>query len=303
MKSSLVPPVSIVDTQVRNGMLIMVLAMLMMPALDAVAKTLAATIPTGQVAWARFFFQTLLLLPVMLIRRNAWRSAHMGMHALRGLLIATATLFFFSALKYMPIADTISVFFVSPLILSVLSVLFLNETIGWRRISAITVGFIGALIVIRPSYEIFGLIAILPVCSAIAFAVYLVLTRRLAQGEDPVAMQFYVGVFGCLVMSVALGFGTTTDTAVLDPVWPDMREWVLMVVLGIIATVGHLLVVHAFRRAPASVLAPFQYLEIISATLLGLIFFGDFPDTTTWIGISIIISSGAYVFYRERRVR
>jgi drug/metabolite transporter (DMT)-like permease len=120
-------------------------------------------------------------------------------------------------------------------------------------------------------------------------------------------MQFYAGVFGGIVMSVALAAGEVANISVLSFVWPDRWQWMLLAGLGVIATSGHLLVVHAFRRAPAGLLAPFQYVEIIGATFLGLVFFGDFPDATTWVGVAIIVSSGMYVFHREatlaRRVK
>ena len=141
--------------------------------------------------------------------------------------------------------------------------------------------------------------ALLPLGTALSFAVYLILTRKLSQHEYPERMQFYAGVFGGIVMTAALAVGSVTDVAVLSFVWPDRLQWVLLAGLGVIATTGHLLVVHAFRLAPASVLAPFQYVEIIGATILGLVFFGDFPDATTWLGVAIIVASGMYVFHRE----
>ena len=114
-------------------------------------------------------------------------------------------------------------------------------------------------------------------------------------------MQFTAGLFGALTMTAALWFGLETGTSILMPAWPTAREWLLLAGLGVIATSGHMLIVHAIRRVGASLVAPFQYLEIISATLLGLIFFGDFPDATTWLGVAIIVGSGLYVFFRERR--
>ncbi len=277
----------------------MLLAMLILPGIDAIAKWLSNGISSGQVAWSRFFFQTLLMLPLFLRTRGAIVTSALPLHALRGALIALATLLFFSALKYLPLADAIAIFFVEPLILTLLSALFLGESVGWRRLTAVAVGFAGSLIVIRPSFSVLGPPALLPLGTALSFAVYLILTRKLAQHEYPERMQFYAGVFGGIVMTAALAVGSVTDVAVLSFVWPDRLQWVLLAALGVIATGGHLLVVHAFRRAPAGVLAPFQYVEIIGATILGLVFFGDFPDATTWLGVVIIVASGMYVFHRE----
>jgi S-adenosylmethionine uptake transporter len=280
-------------------MTLMLLAMLILPGIDAIAKWLSNGISSGQIAWSRFFFQSLLMLPLFLRTRGAIVTPALPLHALRGALIALATLLFFSALKYLPLADAISIFFVEPLILTLLSALFLGEPVGWRRLTAVAVGFAGSLIVIRPSFSALGPPALLPLGTALSFAVYLILTRKLAQHEYPERMQFYAGVFGGIVMTAALAAGSVTDVAVLSFVWPDRLQWVLLAALGVIATGGHLLVVHAFRRAPAGVLAPFQYVEIIGATILGLVFFGDFPDATTWLGVVIIVASGMYVFHRE----
>jgi S-adenosylmethionine uptake transporter len=280
-------------------MLLMLLAMLILPGIDAIAKWLSGAISSGQIAWSRFFFQTLLMLPLYLRTRGPLQTSALGLHALRGTLIALATLLFFSALKYLPLAEAIAIFFVEPLILTLLGALFLGESVGWRRLTAVAVGFAGALIIIRPSFHTLGLPALLPLGTALSFAVYLILTRKLAQHEQPERMQFYAGVFGGLVMTLALLAGSATDIAVLSFVWPDGAQWWLLAGLGIIATTGHLLVVHAFRRASAGLLAPFQYVEIIGATFLGLIFFGDFPDALTWAGVAIIVGSGIFVFHRE----
>ncbi len=283
-------------------MLIMAFAMLLLPVMDAFAKTLTGSMPAGQIAWSRFAFQVLYLAPFMVVGGGFRLAGPVWLHAARGVLIAMATLFFFAALKYLPIADAISIFFVEPLILTLLAALFLGEKIGWRRLTAVAVGFCGALIVIQPSYAVFGWAAALPLAAACCFAVYLILTRHLARRERAAVMQFMAGIFGCLTLSLALLVGSLAAIPVLDPVWPSLQGWSLMAALGLVATIGHILVVEAFRRAGPATLAPFQYLEIISATLLGLLFFGDFPDAMTWLGIAIIVAAGLYVFHRERRL-
>ena len=282
-------------------MILMAGAMLLLPVMDAIAKTLSDSVPAGQVAWSRFFFQVIYLAPFVLAGGRFRPVGHLGLHVLRGALIAVATLLFFASLKVLPLADAISIFFVEPLILTVLAAVFLGESVGWRRLTAVAVGFCGALIVIRPSFQAFGWTALLPLGAACCFAVYLVLTRRLAREEKATTMQFMAGISGGLTLSLALLFGGLAEIPVIDPVWPSLWAWSLMAGLGLIATIGHIVVVHAFRRASPATLAPFQYLEIISATLLGLLLFGDFPDLGTWLGIAIIVGSGLYVFHRERR--
>lgn len=291
-----------VRSDIETGMLLMAAAMLVVPGIDAIAKLLTETLAPGQVAWARFLFQSLLLGPILL-HTGGWRDRrHLGLHAIRGALLASATLFFFSALQRMPLADTISIFFVEPLILTLISALFLGEPIGWRRVTAIVVGFAGALLIIGPSWDVFGGHAVLPLGAAICFASYLALTRHVAREADATTMQFWAGLSGLAIMSIALTAGGVQGWAVLAPSWPDPVEWLLLAGVGVIATGAHQLVVMACRYTPAGILAPFQYVEIISATVLGLLIFGDFPTVSTWIGLAIIIGSGLYVFHRERRL-
>jgi S-adenosylmethionine uptake transporter len=286
----------------QEGILLMVIGMLILPGIDAIAKGLSGSISSGQVTWSRFFFQTLILLPFVLRAGGLGVGRRLWVHAARGFLIALATLLFFTSLGKLPLADAISIFFVEPFILTLLSALLLGESIGWRRMLAVFVGFCGALIIIRPSYAVFGVTALLPLGAALSFAFYVVLTRWLVREGSAVTMQFYAGVFGCLTMTAALWVGLETRLAILTPIWPGYQEWLLLAVLGVIATAGHMLVVQAIRRVGASMVAPFQYLEIVSATILGLTFFGDFPDATTWLGVAVIIGSGLFVFFRERRL-
>jgi len=283
-------------------MAMMITAMLMLPGLDAIAKWLSGSVSSGQVTWSRFFFQIIFMTPLLLRTRGPWFSPVLLLHGARGFLIAAATLLFFSGLKYLPIADAISIFFIEPLLVTLLSAVFLGESIGWRRISAISIGFIGALIIIRPTFSEVGWPVMFPVGTAFCFSFYILLTRKLVKTEDPIRLQFFAGIFGFLVMTAALYFGTSNNVEILTAIWPTKFEWMLLFGLGLIATIGHLLVVHAFRRAPVGVLAPFQYVEIIGATLLGLLIFDDFPDAVTWLGISIIVGSGIYVFHRESRL-
>lgn len=278
-------------------MALMFLAMLVVPGMDAIAKWLSASISAGQVVWCRFVFQTLLLLPFFLMVRGRMAPGDLPIHAARGALMVFGTIVFFTALKHLPIADAIAIFFVEPLILTLLGVLFLGEKVGWRRLSAVVVG--GALIVIRPNFEVFGWAAMLPLGSATTFAVYLIITRTLSQREHPVRMQFYSGVFGGVIVTLLIVLGISFEWPVLTPVIPSTFEWGLLFGLALISTVAHLLVVYAFQCGPAGLLAPFQYIEIIGATLLGLFIFGDFPDALTWVGVSIIVASGLYVFHRE----
>ncbi|MHA1523678.1 MAG: DMT family transporter [Alphaproteobacteria bacterium] len=292
----------VAQRNLRNGVLLMVVGVLLLPGIDAIAKGLAGSISAGQVAWARFFFQSLLLLPFVIAARG-WRVKRLlWVHGVRGVMIAAATLMFFASLAELPLADAVAIFFVEPLVLTLLCAVFLGERVGWRRLLAVVVGFGGALIIIRPSFTAFGTTALLPLGAALAFAIYLVLTRFLIRENSAVTLQFYAGIFGCITLSGALWLGVEADFAVLTPVWPTQQEWMWLALLAVIATTGHLFIVVAVRRVGASIVAPFQYLEIISATLLGLVLFGDFPDPATWVGVAVIIGSGLYVYVRERKI-
>ncbi|MGI9451155.1 MAG: DMT family transporter [Geminicoccaceae bacterium] len=291
-----------VRSSTETGMLMMAAGVIIIPGIDAIAKHLSSTLAPGQIAGSRFLFQLIFLLPIILFLGRRLTSRHLLLNALRGALIATATLSFFWALKYLPLADTIAIFFVEPLILTLISAVFLGEQVGWRRLSAIVFGFIGALLIIRPTFQTIGLPAFLPLGAACCFAIYLALTRRVVQADDVLTMQLWAGVFGCVTLGTALVFGELGSVDVIDPTWPSLYEWLMLAMLGVIGTSGHLLIVGAFGRASPSILAPFQYLEILGATLLGVVIFGEFPGPVTWLGISIIVASGLYVFHRERRL-
>ena len=285
-----------------RAMAMMIAAMLMLPGIDAIAKWLSGAVSSGQVTWSRFFFQVIFMTPLLWWARGPWLTRNLPLHAVRGALIAGATLFFFSGLAYLPLADAIAIFFIEPLLVTLLSALFFGETIHWRRISAIAVGFAGALIIIRPTFAEVGFAALFPVGAAFCFSFYIVLTRKLVSNENPIRLQFLAGIFGCLVMGLALAWGNDAGIGILTAAWPSAEHWRLLALLGLIAAICHLLVVYAYRLASIGILAPFQYVEIIGATLLGLLVFGDFPDAETWLGIAIIVGSGIYVFRREARL-
>ena len=291
------------STTTRNetvrAMSLMVIAMLMLPGMDAIAKSLSDTISSGQTTFARFLFQTLFMLPLLLFTRGKWSTANLYLHFLRGALLAVATLFFFRGLVYLPIADAISIFFIEPMLVTLLSIALLGESVGRRRLTAIAVGFVGAIVVIRPSFAEVGWPVLFPAAAALCFSFYILLTRKLSVIESPVRMQFFAGIFGMAVVGCALIVGTFNDIEAITAVWPTVNQWMLLGLLGLLGTVGHLMVVYAYQRAEVCVLASFQYIEIISATILGYLIFQDFPDGPTWIGIALIVGSGMYIFRRE----
>ena len=291
-------------TAVVNGLLLMLLAMLAAPLIDIFSKLATDSTSPTMITAARFVFQALFMLPIVLwhgLWRNfSWRMS--GYHAIRAAIITVSMICFVATLAVMPVADAIAIFFVEPIILTILASIFLGETIGWRRYTACGVGFIGAMIVIRPSFEEVGLIAALPVITAFCVAVFALMTRALAPRENPWAMQFQMSVWGIPICALLLLAGDLTDVEFLTSSLPDLTVSLWLVGVGFFAALSGILAVYAYRVAPASVLAPLQYFEIVSATLFGWLVFGDFPDAVKWLGISIIVGSGLYIIWRERRV-
>jgi drug/metabolite transporter (DMT)-like permease len=290
-----------------KGLTIMAFAMTILPCMDAIAKYMSTfqAMSPGQVTFYRFFFQMVLTLPLLITvaGKDAFRAKRPWMNLLRGVLHAAATLLFFTSIKYMPLADTFAIYFVEPFMLTAMSALFLGEKVGWRRWLAILIGFGGAMIVIQPSFEIFGLKALLPVACAFLFALYLFLNRAIGDADPPLTMQTIAGLGGTVFMGLALLIGHWLGNVDFQPALPDsLFTLALVLVLGVLSGYGHLLVVHAFRLAPVSILAPFQYFEIISATILGFLVFGEFPSISKWMGVVIIVGSGLYIIWRERRV-
>ncbi|WP_108485056.1 DMT family transporter [Oceaniglobus ichthyenteri] len=286
------------------GILLMVGFCFTAPVMDAFAKLASDTIGVGQIVAFRFGIQALLLLPaVMFLAQLAWPERRdWGLHILRAALIIVATGAFFSALRVMPIADAIAIFFVEPFILTLLGALFLGESIGWRRIGACAVGFVGALVIIRPSLAVFGLVAALPLVTAFCFAFYMVLTRRIARRIPPVALQFWTAVAATLLILPILWLTHDRGFQPLALTMPQGVAWIWIMSVGVIASISHMMISFALKFAPAATIAPLQYLEIVAATTLGYYIFDDLPDAQTFLGIALIVASGLYVFLRERRL-
>jgi drug/metabolite transporter (DMT)-like permease len=290
---------------VARGLTLILLAMIVLPGQDTVAKYLSASISPGQINWARFLLQTLFTLPFLLHFQGAGGLVpkRIWPNVLRGVLIAASSLLFFTAIKFMPIADAIAIFFIEPFILTVLSAVVDKEHVGWRRRIAVAAGFVGVLIVVQPSWNVFGAISLLPAAAGTTFAVYVLLNRRLSRYDTPLTMQLAAGISALFVMTLVLATGWLTDMRELAPTAIGGREFAFLLLMGVFGTGGHLLFVYGGRLAPSSLVAPMQYVEIVFAVIFGYFVFGDFPSLVKWIGIAIIVGSGAYVFWRESRVR
>lgn len=284
----------------QAGVVIMAAAMFVAPFLEMFAKLLTETMSPGAIGLGRFLAQSLILLPFVLAVGQWGRPS--WMHLLAGCFLGAALLSINAALKHMPIPNAIAIFFVEPLILTLMSAAILGERLGWRRLSAVFAGLVGAMIVIRPNWEAFGPAAVYPLITAVCFASFLLITRVMTQRGARLALQFWIGVFAMLALALATAVGDRLGAPALLLSWPGQRELFFLGAMGLLAAVSHQMIANAFARAEAGALAPLQYLEIISATLIGWFVFGDFPDRLTWLGTAIIVGAGIYVFYRERQL-
>ncbi|MBA4786327.1 MAG: DMT family transporter [Rhizobiales bacterium] len=286
-----------------NGLLLMLLAMLVAPLIDTFSKLATDTTSPTMITAGRFVFQAIFMLPIV-IWHGLWRSFSWRMstfHAIRAALITVGMICFVATLAVMEVADAVAIFFVEPMILTVLSSIFLKEVVGWRRYTACGVGFLGAMIIIQPSFADIGFVALLPIATAFCVAVFALMTRALARYENPWAMQFQMALWGIPISAALLAIGSGSGIAFMAPSTPDVTTVAWLVGVGFFATLSGVLAVYAYRVAPASILAPIQYFEIVSATLFGWLIFGDFPDGTKWLGIAIVVGSGLYIIWRERR--
>lgn len=278
-------------------------AMLIVPVMDIIAKYLSASMAPLQITFGRFFVQLLIAgtAAILIGQTRALLGRRPLINLLRGVLLAMAVLCFFTAVKYMSVATAISIFFVEPMILTVLAAIVLKERIGPRRIGAVVVGLAGALIILRPNLLEIGAVSLLPLATATFFALYLLLNRLYAGADGLLAIQFSAGLAGSVVLGLGLFGMPVIYPDAISIIMPDLGQIGWLIAIGAISFVGHGLVVMAFQRGEAALLAPLQYLEIVSATALGYLVFSDFPDGPTWAGIALIVLSGLYITHRERQ--
>ncbi|MCF8004677.1 MAG: DMT family transporter [Chromatiaceae bacterium] len=293
--------------EIERGMLLMTIAMLLFPISDALAKFLTAELTPVQIGAARFLFQSLLLLPVVLVYKGGRLPPPGVRHLALGTLIGLAVIFLFSGLQYLPLANNTALFFIEPLLLTLISAVALREPVSGRQWLAVVVGLVGALIVLRPNWAAYGPAAIFPVAAGAFFAGFLALTRVVGGRDDALTLAFWTGIAATLVLLLIMGVGLIgQEPASARPiaplmVVPSLGVWPLLLGVGAIAAATNVLTALALRRAGAGVLAPFQYLEILSATLLGWLIFSEIPDLITGLGATIIVGSGLYVFTHQGR--
>jgi drug/metabolite transporter (DMT)-like permease len=278
-----------------RGVLMMCFAVLCFATMNTFTKELRGDLPVTGIIWGRYFFHFALIL-VLFPRRipTLLNSEDIGLQIARSILVLLATACMFIALGFMPLADAVAITFAGPLLIVALSAIILRERVGPRRWAAVVVGFIGMLVIIRPGAGAFQIAALLPVAVAMFYALYQIITRLISHRSDPLNMLFYTALVGAVAMTVIVPFDWQTPTA---------EQWGMLVAVGFLGGLGHYAIIKAYQRSEAALVAPFAYTEIIWATSLGFLFFGDFPDLFTFLGTAIIIASGVYVVHRERQAR
>lgn len=284
------------------GVALMAAGALTAPGNDTLAKYLSGWVAPVEIAFWRLGFQALFFgIAVIATRRSFIPDLRYRVLATLGVLVAVTLLAMIWAVSVMPVATTIAVFFVEPLILTLMASLFLGERSDWQRLLAVVAGLAGALIIIRPNWAEFGWASVLPLIAAISFAGYATVIRKSALGADPLVLQWWISVIAAglagLAIAALLAGGVVHLTAFAAP----LTVFAGLGFLGLMTCVTFGLFTGAFRRAPAGLLAPLQYLEIASAAVLGYVVFGDLPDAMTWLGIAIILAAGLFVVHRERR--
>ena len=280
------------------------LGAIIVPGMDAVGKALTAVISAGEISLARFVLQIPMILLMICWRGEMGKLKQSGknlaIHFSRGFVLCIATMSFFIGVVKIPLADALAIFLVEPLILTVISALLLREFIGWFKSMVVLIGMSGALMIIQPSFITLGWYSFMPLVAATFFAFYLLITRMFINRQSAFVLHFYTSIFASLVITVVMLLGSVFQWRHFQFSLPTVDELMLMFLLAFIGMVGHLLMTASFRYVQASTLAPLQYLEIFSATLIGYIVFSEVPSAWGWAGIALITLSGVLVLDGER---
>jgi drug/metabolite transporter (DMT)-like permease len=287
--------VSLDKDRVGVGIACAVIGIAFMALFDAMAKFLGEGYGVVQLVFFRNFFGLLFVL--LLVARSgglgSLSSRHPVLHFLRAAFALGATFSFFIGLQFMPLAEAFALTFAGPIFITVLSIPVLGETVGLRRWTAVLVGFVGVVIMLRPGSEALRVEALLPLTAALCYAFIMLLSRKLARRESVGAVMFWTAVIGILVSGAALPF---------DWLAPTPRDWALFILLGLLGSLTMWFMTLAYRHAPAAVVAPFDYTILLWGLMLGWVIWRELPDPEIWPGAAILIGCGFYITHRETRV-
>ncbi|MDC3099966.1 DMT family transporter [Candidatus Pelagibacter sp.] len=272
------------------------LAWVMLPIMDGFAKYLSAELPVLQITWARYFFTVVFTFPLMFFffkKYLVWTDKP-KLQLIRGLILLTANISFFYSISVISLPKALTLAFVAPLVVTAFSPFFLGESVGYRRWAAVIIGFIGSLVVIRPGFLEINLASLAALGTGIMYGFYLIITRKLSTSDNPLLTLLLTGVVGAIIATTFMPF-----------VWvsPTFNQWSIMAAIGLFACIGHLFIILSLKYADASKLAPFSYFEIVTNIIIAYYFFGNFPDSWTFLGLFIIVFSGIYISRRENIVK
>ena len=269
------------------------LTYLLFSLLDGSAKWLVGSLPVIMVVWLRFAIHAVVAGAVLFPIRgySLVRTTHLRWHLLRALMFMAMTGINFWALQYLQLTVTSSIFFTVPLIIAVLGAPLLGEKLDRGRWAAIVAGFVGVLVIVRPGSAGFHPAMLASLLNAVLYALFMMMTRRLAAYDSPETIQYLPAVGAAIGLApFAIAFWQTPDTWI---------EWTVALLMGVLGGTGHYLLALAHRYAPSTVIAPFLYQQVFYMALFGYIVFGDVPGAAVWIGAAIVIASGLYLFWRE----
>ena len=271
---------------------------------DSIAKLLGDSVSVGQLVTARFLVQLAILAPIVWLTGRTFRLNRRAtsLTMARTILHILGIGMMFMALRYLPLADAVAIAFVMPFIMLILGHFILGEEVGSKRIIACVAGFAGTLFVIQPSFAEVGWPALLPLGVAVDFALFMLITRKIAKDIDPVSLQAISGAMATAILVPTLFLLSPINIPGLSVLLPSTTTLTLIVAMGLLGTIAHLLMTWSLRYAPSATLAPMQYLEIPVAALLGWLIFRDFPNGLALLGICITIGSGLYILAREQRL-
>ena len=272
------------------------LAWVILPIMDGFAKYLSSDLPVLQITWARYFFTVVFTFPLMFFffkKYLVWTDKP-KLQLIRGLILLTANISFFYSISVISLPKALTLAFVAPLVVTAFSPFFLGESVGYRRWTAVIIGFIGSLVVIRPGFVEINLASLAALGTGIMYGFYLIITRKLSTSDNPLLTLLLTGVVGAIIATTFMPF-----------VWvsPTFNQWSIMAAIGLFACIGHLFIILSLKYADASKLAPFSYFEIVTNIIIAYYFFGDFPDSWTFLGLFIIVFSGIYISRRENIVK
>ena len=271
-------------------------AWMIVPVMDAFAKYLSTSMDVLQITWARYFFTVVFTLTLMLLfyRQSLVWTKKPSLQLIRGLIFVFSTYLFFYAISEISLPKALTLAFVAPICVTALSPFFLDEKVGIKRWTAVSLGFIGTLIVIRPGFIEFNLATFAALGNGICYGFYLIITRKLSTSDNSLLTLLLSGVIGTIVISLFM-----------PAVWisPTPNQWLMMALIGFIASVAHLFLILSLKYADASKLAPLGYTEIITNILISYYFFNELPDNWTYLGLFIIVLSGLYISRREIEIK